>query len=136
MKRFLVMTNLLINLVAGVLSGKEEATPSKTVAQELAELRLEVELAEAMEEIALDNLEAVHNITWLDQDTGLYELVIEFESHTIGVDGIFDINKYGECDDMNVFRYFIDNESYIDYNRDIWEENIESLCPELTDVIF
>lgn len=135
MKKLLVVTNLLINLLTGLVSGTKEATVL-TVAQELAETRLEIELQEAIEEIDLDDIKIYHNVTWLDQDTGLYELVIEFKSHTIGIDGIFDIDKYGECDDMNAFRYFIDNESYIDYNRDIWEENIESLCPELTDIIF
>lgn len=136
MKKFMVTVNLLISLVAGVLSGKEETTPSKTVAQELAETRLEMELAEAMEEIALDDLEVVHNVTWLDQDTGLYELVIKFNDHTIGIDGIFDIDKYGECDDMDSFRYFIDSESYMNYNSDVWEENAKFICPELEGIIF
>lgn len=134
MMKFMVTLNLFMNLVVGIFTNENDN--ALTVAQKLAQTRIETELEEAMEEIALDNIIVEHNITWLDQDTGLYELVIKFDDHIIGIDGIFDIDKYGECDDIDAFRYFIDDESYIDYNRDIWEENVEFLCPELEGIIF
>lgn len=134
MMKFMVTLNLFVNLLVGIFTNGNDS--ALTVAQKLAETRIESELEEAMEEIALDNIVIEHNVTWLDQDTGLYELVIKFDDHTIGIDGIFDIDKYGECDDMDGFRYFIDSESYMNYNTDVWEENVKFICPELEGIIF
>lgn len=132
MKTLFVGINLFLTLLAGI-ANKEEATPL-TVAQRTAEVYIQQELEDCEDFDSLpEEITFNYNITWLDQDTGIIEYIWTADEDSFGLDIIFDIDRDGQIDDYDEFRYYINEESYISYNDDIWEDNLGILVPEFTE---
>lgn len=132
MKTLFVGINLFLTLLAGI-ANREEAT-HLTVAQMAAEAKIQQVIEEDYNEIPEDipyEISTEYNITWLDQDTGIIELNIRIDEDNIGFDEIFDIDEYGDYHGETIIRYYINNESFTEYNDDVWEDLVASLYPEL-----